>query len=485
MSSLIKASIWLTISELVFNISGYVVHAVLGRMFGPADYGRYSIIIVFSTMVVVLIGRGVPIAMSKYLSEVRKTTPQEILAIKKTGAFIQTILIGIVTVIYFMLAPVFARLLNDPSLTSLFRLSSLIIPGFALASFYVYYFNGIHKFNSQSLIKLYRGIVKVVIIILLALFFKVPGAVTGHILAPFSVFVFAFMLDPFRKHKALAGFTFPWKKLLIFAWPITIFMIFYEIMISIDLFLVKNILESDSQTGLYNAALTIGRIPFYAFYFLTIILLPKISESTSQNNTLKTSSILNNSMRFLFILLIPVTMLLSLFSQSAARFFYGAKFSASSGPLTILAFGMGFLTVFYILAFVLNGAGKNKFPMVLSVFGAILNTILSYIFIKSKGIDGAAYAITITSFILTAISIWYVNSKITTFFSFKKIMTYLSSAYIMYFMGDVFFDQGRFIFILWSILLLGIYFLILFVVGEFDKNDLHYLLGRKKAISNK
>ena len=118
--SLVRASIWLTISELIFNFSGYVIHSVLGRTLGPAEYGRYSLII-FSTMIVVLVGRGIPIAMSKYLSEIRKDNPEQIPHIKKTSALVQVILIGSVTIFYFLFAPVFCKTLKRPLPNSTFQ----------------------------------------------------------------------------------------------------------------------------------------------------------------------------------------------------------------------------------------------------------------------------------------------------------------------------------------------------------------------------
>lgn len=484
MSSIVRASFWLIIAELVFNLSGYIIHSVLGRSLGPADYGRYGLIITFSTAVVVLIGRGVPVAMSKYLSEVRKQDAGTILSVRRTSAIVQTILVGGVTLLYFLLAPVFAKLLNDPSLTELFRLSSLIIPAFALASFYVYYFNGLHFFNSQSLIKFYRGISKTIFIIALALFFKLPGAIIGHVFAPFSVFMLAFWLDPYKKSKPSKKPYVSWKKLLQFAWPITVFMIFYEVMISIDLFLVKALLRDDAVTGFYNAALTVGRIPFYAFYFLTIILLPKISESTSSKDASQTNEVMRSSMKFLFILLIPSVTLLSLFAESITRFFYGAAYTPAAQPLSLLSFGLGFLTVFYVLAFVLNGAGKNKLPMMLSIIGALMNGVLGFFLIKEFGVMGAAFTVGITSLILTIFIVWYSNIKVSRFFSWKSIALYSLFSALLYFAGNALLPQGRFIFILWSIILLAIYFALLYVIGEIKKSDLRFFWNslRKKKV---
>lgn len=464
-------------------------------------------------MMVVLIGRGVPIAMSKYLSEVWKTDPSQIGHIKKTGAIIQFFIIITTTVLYYSLAPIFANLLNDPSLTPLFKLSSFIIPTFALASFYVYYFTGTQQFNIQSILKFFRGFSKVALISILAIFFSTKGAIIGHALAPLSVFLLAFSIDwhkekkrkrfslkekivtkqtSMRKDKPRYCYKTPSKSpkittnlkaksLLNFAWPITLFMLFYEVMIHIDLYMVKGILQNDIATGFYNASLTIGRLPYYAFYFLTIILLPKISESTAKKASEKTRQIITSAMRFLFMLIIPAVTLLAIFTPSALEFFYGSDYMPATNTLQILSIGLGFLTIFYILAFVLNGASKNKIPMWTALIGMIINIILSFFFISTFGIIGAAIATTITSFLIMLVAIIATERYVSSFLSFIPILKYFIATTVIGIIAN-YLPQGKFIFILWSILLLAIYFIILWLLKEIKRTDLKILQSalRKK-----
>jgi len=400
----------------------------------------------------------------------------------------QFVLIGVVTIVYFLLAPIFARVLGDPSLTFLFRISTFVIPAFALASFYVYYFTGIQLFEKQAFLKFFRAFSKISIIIMMAILFSTTGAIIGHALAPFSVFLIAYFIDPYRKVKAKASTIaneLTWKKLVNFAWPITLFMLFYELMITVDLYLVKILLKDDALTGIYNSAITVGRIPFYAFYFLTIILLPKISETTSQGLKEETQKILTAAMRFMLMLLIPSIALLSAFSPSAIRFFYGARYSDGSVALSILAFGAGSLTVFYVLAFVLNGAGKNKVPMWTAFFGCILNFFLVYSLIPRFGIQGAAIGTTITSLFAMLIVVIYSHKKIANFLVPLSMAKYFFASVIVYLIAANFLWQGRFIFILWTLLLLALYFIILYLLKELKKEDWRMLTQALKKKDSK
>ena len=275
-SNLVKATFWITISEIIFNISGFIIHAVVGQILGPADYGRYGLVVTLTTMVIILIGNGIPTAMAKYLSEIFETKVNLIKVIKRQAMILQSLIIGSITVIFFLAAPLIAKILGDPTLTPLFRISTLIIPAFAAASFYFSYFTGLHQFNIQSTLKVSRSILKIIFIISLTYFWRVEGSIAGYIIAPAVVFLIAFFIDKLfvdKKIKSEASkstlapsdIKFDWKKLVNYAWQIVIFFLAYELLISIDLYLVKGILHSDYETGIYNASITIGRIPYYLF----------------------------------------------------------------------------------------------------------------------------------------------------------------------------------------------------------------------------
>ena len=403
-----QALAWLTLSEIVFNLAGYIIHAALGRILGPADYGRYGIVVTLTTMIIMLIGNGIPTAMSKYLSEIIESAPGKILGIKRQARRLQMIVMSVVTVIFFLAAPLISWALRDPSLTPLFQLSSLIIPAFAAASFYFFYYTGLHFFRLQAFLKTVRALARIVFIIGFAYFFGTEGAVSGYIAAPLTVFAIALLADIFYTHKFFpatkaAGVKtelFSARTLLQYAWPLTLFLLFYEFILTLDLYFVKSLLGSDYLTGIYNAAITVGRIPYYLFYALTIILLPAISKTSAERNHAESQALVNKSLRLLLLLLVPMVTLLVAYAPAALAFFYGPQYVAAAVPMSIFAVGVGFLTVFYVLSFALNGAGYVKTPMWLAFAGLSVMIALNLSLIPRFELVGAAFSVTIASFIL-------------------------------------------------------------------------------------
>lgn len=491
MSNIAKSALWVTVSEIIFNLSGFVIHSVLGRVLGPADYGRYGLVVTLTTMVIILIGNGIPTAMAKYISEVFETNAPMVRVIKKQAIILQAAIIGAITILFYFSVPLISIILGDPTLIPLFRISTLIIPAFAAASFYFSYFTGLHRFNLQATLKTLRSIFRIGLVVGLAYFFGVKGSVAGYIIAPTSVFLVALALDRFKVTRELRAnesqmkanigtdsqkISFDWRVLITYAWQIVLFFLAYELLISIDLYMVKGILHDDRLTGIYNASLTVGRIPYYIFYAMTIFLLPMVSKSTSENNHAETKKILTQSLRIIMLLLIPMVVIMSAFSLSILKLLYGIRYAEGAYPMSILVYGVGFLTIFYVLSFAMNGAGKTKIPMYISIFGVILNTILNYFLIKKMSIAGSAIATSITSLFIAIVMLYYLWRDFSVTIQLKSATKAAAAGIIIYYIST-FLSQGRLIFMLWSVLLFALYLFILYLLREIGKSDIDYLLA--------
>lgn len=474
-----QALVWLTASEVVFNIAAYVVHSVAGRILGPADYGRYGLVVTLTTMVIVLIGNGIPTTMSKYLSEVLEKDPKNIPAIKRKAALLQAALIGGITILFFLLAPVISWALRDPSLTPLFQLSALVIPAFAAASFYHHYLTGLHLFKLQAIIKIVRSFARIGFIALAAIYFGLEGAVGGYVLAPLFTFGAAILIDIFYIKRRLglgtktAGhdFDFPAKTILAYAGPLTLFLVFYELLLTIDLYFVKALLQDDHLTGLYNAAITVGRIPYYLFAALAMILLPAISKTTAERNTAETTSLVNKSLRLMTLLLFPMVTLLIIYASPILHFFYGNRYDGAEHALGVFALGVGFLTVFYVLAFALNGAGLVRISMRLSFFGFLIMAALNFVLIPAFGIVGAALAATLTAAALTVSILIATETHFSVRLPRKTILLSLFATFIIVVLSR-FLPQGAYSFLFSGTVLFALYFAFLRLFGELTDEDI-------------
>jgi len=478
------ALVWLTMSEIIFNIAGYVIHSSVGRILGPANYGRFSLIVTMTTMIIILVGNGIPTAMSKYLAGVFGNAPEKILGIKYKAMKLQALLMLAVTVIFFFASPLIAWALHDPSLTSLFQLSSLIIPAFAIASFYFYYYTGLHFFRLQAFLKTIRALARILFIVGFAYIFApkgfgVEGAVSGYIVAPLFVFFIALICDivithryfPSTKQAKNEVVAFSGKTILAYAGPLTLFLLFYELILTLDLYFVKSLLGSDYLTGIYNAAITVGRIPYYLFYALTIILLPAISKMTSEQNTVETENLVNKSLRLLVLLLFPMITLLIAYATQILTLFYGTRYIEASLPMSIFSIGVGFLTVFYVLSFALNGAGLVKIPMKLAFFGFLGMIVLNFLLIPIYGLIGASLSTTLVSAFLMISILIYTNIHFHSKISLRTILASLLCTAII-FIATRYMFSGTYSFMVSGTILFFSYFGLLKIIGELKPRDI-------------
>ncbi len=396
----------LVIAEFTYNISSYVVNMGLGRILGVADYGRYSLVIGFTTMIILLAGRSIPTAMMKRISENLGNWPR-IRAIRKSAAMLQIIIISSLTVIFFVLAPLIAKCFSDSTLTPLFRLSAFVIPAFAISSFHVLYFNGLKYFKAMTTMKISRGIFRIGWILGLAYLIGLNGAIYGSILAPLSVFVVAIIIEMFfikaqeDEHvetQLIASLQpYPYKKILTYAGGFILFLIFYEFYIRADMYLIKAITHSDTNTGLYNAAFTIALIPYYVMFALTFILFPTMSDLAKKKDHTQIQNLLKKVMLFLFAILIPSAIIMALMPEFLITIFFGNKFLPAAHLIPYLLGGTIFITIFFVLASVFNGANMTRVPASITAIALIGGISANIHFLPVYGLQATAITFSCTA----------------------------------------------------------------------------------------
>ncbi|MBD3244975.1 MAG: oligosaccharide flippase family protein [Candidatus Moranbacteria bacterium] len=480
--SLVRSFIIINIAEIFFIASGYIIHSSLGRMLDPSDYGRYSIIVSLAMTVIFFVGDGVPKALSKYISQY----PEKEKIIKKKAALAQLLLIIVISIIYYFSASLIAGFLEDKSLIPYIKLSTLIIPAFASASFYNNYFNGLKKFGLQATQRTIRSIARVSAIVSLAYFFGVTGAIIGYILAPIFVFLYSFTVDKYRKKDPdlVQKGNFPLKVILSFGIEIVIFMVAYQLLNNAGIFLVKKITGEDYWAGIYNTVMVIGQIPFYFFSNFAILLLPTISNILEKKTVKVAQEVIRQSMRYIFILLFPAVASVIIFSDQIIRLLYSSDYSPGNFALKFYVVGIGAFTVYYICSFILNGSNNVRTSIYLTWIGVVINVGLNYILIPRFGILGAAISIIPTAFLLMTISIFYTQRIFGNFINYLTIFrSFVGAAAVSVLFYKVLLpnwqlrkeliinDFPNLSFIPYAVLFFVIYFIILFLLKEVNMKD--------------
>ena len=178
-SGLAKGTLYFMSAQAAIMISGYVVHAAVGRLLGPADYSIFGIIISIMTLINILFTTGIPQASSRFIAMAEENINQII----KISIKLQIIFSIIIFFIYFISSQTIADILGDPELSKYIRISTFAIPIYAIYSIYGGFLNGLRLYGKQALAIIIQSITKVICVIgFILLGYAIYGAIVGYIL---------------------------------------------------------------------------------------------------------------------------------------------------------------------------------------------------------------------------------------------------------------------------------------------------------------
>ncbi len=457
-----RGTLYVLISSLFFMVSGFIIHFGLGRILGPELYGTLGVILSLVGLPQIFLQNGVPQAVSKYVSEGQNSN-----AVKKEGLLIQSILSFAIFFFFIIFAPFLSSLLGDSKLTNYIRISAFIIPFCGISSIYTSILNGLRKFEHQALILTSYSIFRLFIIFLfLFLGFGVSGVIIGYAIP----WILTTIISRHYSRNEKKDGTFSRIKLFEFSLPIIIFTLAYTAVMSLDLLFLKALIKDPTMIGYYASSSTLSRIPFYIFIGLSLTLLPSISKSLSTNNLEQAKSYVEYSTRYLMILLIPLIFILSATSEKLIETTYSSTYLPAGTSLSILIFGIAFLTLFVIFSNTIIGYGKPNICMVIAILMVPIDIILNYIFIPLYQLNGAAIATTITAFLGMAAAGLYISMNLGRLMRASSLSKIIISSMIIYIIAIEFQISGILL-IIWYLILFILYFAILWMLKEIKDED--------------
>lgn len=466
-----RGAIYLVGASAAFLLSSYAIHFGLGRHLGPPDYGSFGVILTLMSTVNLLVATGLPQAASKHISEGHNDLGSVVRASRRIQITVSLLIFGL----YFGMADLIADLLHDPDLSTYIRLSACVIPFYALYSLYCDGFlNGLRRFGQQASASVLSSLAKVVLAFVLVIIgLNVKGAILAYIIAAVVGWLAAWRyFSPVQRTTA----AFQWTKLLKFGIPATLLLTMLYFMTSIDLLGVKALIHSNPDTGnpdtgLYTAASTIAKVPYFLLTGLAMVILPSISMSTSTHNTSLTASYINQSVRYMLMLLAPVVVLISATSEALVSLLYSSTYAGAGHSLSILIFGLGFFSIFFVLAHVILGSGKPGIAFAMALPLMALAIALNIVLIPRYGLPGAAWATTITAITGVTIVAAYILRRFKALIGFKSLLKICFASAIVYVIALQVSPSTSFL-IPAYVGLLVLYFALLLLMREFDRQDM-------------
>ena len=474
------------VGTLIGMTFGFLSRMIIARFLGASDYGLISLGFGMMTVVVGTSMIGLPVGIQRYVSFYKGKGDDGRIKGTILGALKLSFPISLFLtfIIFFYADWISINFFNEPSLIPVLRIFSIAIPFYVLALVFIFVTIGFQDMRFSVYVNdIFQNVFKLIAIVsLVGLGFGVVGAAWGWVLAiilmPFLAFYFLEKkVFPILKIKVKA--ISMEKELFTFSFPLIFAGLAGIIYGWTDTFML-GYFSTASDVGIYNVALPTAKMLSVFLGSFGVIFMPVVSELYSKNAIEDLRNTYNVVTKWIFSLVLPVFLLMVLFSEWILGIMFGEEYIVGSTALCILAFGYLIICVVGPASEVLQTYGKTKILMWCSFFGAFLNFGLNYLFIPLYGIKGAAIATGVSIALISVLHLFFVYkiANIQPFRTtyFKPLFASLISVLVVY--GITKYIMGVSVFALISMffVFLILYFLLLLLLKSFEEEDIMIMM---------
>lgn len=442
-NKVLKNSIILLVGNLLFRIGGYVNRLLMSRMLGPEGYGLYGLTLPFQGIFQILSAGGLPPAISKYVAEYnsqnKKALTRQVIYTATKFMVLMAILLSIV--LLFSSDFIANNIFHKPLVVWPLRAVSIITPFSVIVGAMRGAFQGVYK-NEYTV---YNRMAEQISTIVFACVFvycglyamgAVLGSAFGFIVsAVTAVYLYKKFISPMFYSEDSLDLSFKEELKLLwmlikFAVPVAITALSEMAIYDVGT-LIIGILMLSTDVGYYNAADPISRIPLVISLSVSTVLLPATSEAYALKNHKLLQEYVVDCLRYSILTVLPLCVLISLFSTPVLVILFGHVYVPSSGVLSVLVIGMSFYSIFMISSSILQGTGNPRLPMYILLVGTVVNILLNYVLVYYMGIIGAALATSLTTCILMIVIMYFVIRYTKISIPWKNILMIVLSNIIL------------------------------------------------------
>ena len=411
---LLHNGVWLLVDSQIKMVAVFIATIFLARYLGVADFGKLNFVVGFVGFFLPFATLGLDqIIIKEY---VEKKNDSELIG----TAFLLRIVISFVLTIA---APLIASAIYNDADAVLYI--TILSYGFVVQSFFV----TVPYFESQFLAK-YIAYVRISVYITL-LFVRIFMVYMGCELIEFIYLIvieqLCIAIGILLVYKMQGSNPLAWrfnmytaKSLLSQSWPLVLSGLSIVLYMRIDQAMLKYMV-GDEAVGYYSAALRISEASFIVSQVITKSFYPKIVALRGNIDEYK------QSMQILYEITLVSSCIIMLFmcllSDGIIDVFYGDQYVLSADVLFYMAFIIP--VVFFSVA---KGPwticeGRQKFNMLYTFLGMLLNVLLNYLLIPVYGVEGAVIATLLSQIAVNlGFPLWLSKDRLPVYMFFRSIM---------------------------------------------------------------
>jgi len=229
----------------------------------------------------------------------------------------------------------------------------------------------------------------------------------------------------------------------------------------------------------YTVPLTLAAKAMSLVFNVAGAFFPTASELSGRRDKTAFYDLYVRSMKLVSILVIPLFVMLFLYSRQILAFWVKGDF-ADKATITLQLLALAYLIQSFttVPSLAAESLGKPKVTAAWSMVAAVVNLILCLIFIPLMGINGAALAIFLNSLLVCPISVFYINKKVIGFSNRRLFFEAMSKALLavilvlpLFWVLKIYLVKNLALLLLAILLGEVVYFGVSFAIGVIDKKD--------------
>jgi O-antigen/teichoic acid export membrane protein len=463
---LARGSLYLIISHGLFYLSGYLIHCILARITTPITYGTIGVLLSLLTVLQIFLIHGIPTAAVKYLSE--GVDGKELRSRSLLLQFVTTLILSFIV---YSTASLIADLFHDRSYVPYIRFLTIVIVVRSMNQLFNSFFNGYREFTKQSIHMGIDSFPRVIfVIVLVYLGYGIYGVLGGYAAASVVGLIYAVIF--FRPRKTSGSISY--RRILNFSFPVIIYSVFFHVITSLDLFFIKSFGISGEYVGFYTSARVLCTIFGVVSIPFSLALLPSISHSFSRGDMRNTKSYIQTSLRYLFIVFLPVVLIISAHSKAVLASLFPSVYANAGNALSILIWGWFFLQMFLVLSSMINASGRSEIPAFLAGISVSISFVSNYYLVNTYGIEGAAMATFIAGIVCVTGGFCFVHKIFRVSVDLNSTLKLGAGSLVLFVISTLVDAEGVFL-LGWILILCVLYLVFLYLIKAINNEDIRLI----------
>lgn len=391
-----KGAFWGTVGTIATRSVTVILSFVLARILGKEGFGEYGIIINTAAMISGFAGLGLGATVTRYVASLKVREPEragKIIGLSSIITWFSAIIYGAVF-IYF--APWLAKTtLAAPQLAPMLQISSISIGLGVVNSVQVSTLTGLESFKASSILSTILGIIQSVLVVLLAWYAGVKGAVIALAICSGLTVIAYYIVSRKELYAAKIKVTFnealsEWRILVRYSLPAFLSTITVGPVIWASNAFLANRPDGYGQLGIFNAAIQWDTFVQFFPSLISTAVLPVMSDMYGRGDKRGSINVMWKMMGITALLVIPLAILVSLFSPLIIKA-YGSSFAGGHWVIVIVVFTTVLYSISAHLGTFIAAAGKMWIGFAINCAWGISFLIFSYYMVK-WGAEGLATA---------------------------------------------------------------------------------------------